>query len=159
MYGSVGTTLGAETTITSIVDRSQPPVIIDGKHHANSTTLEVKPDMGLWLSATAYLRITSIFSFIPDLVQLGAEFKLWMLELAMPYNLEEGVRNVNGVNEVYKTESLDLNVGAGSGYVDTFLKVLGFKTNAFGDKADITWQGYKHSQNVFSYDTAETVSE
>lgn len=150
IYGTVGTTLGADTTIASTIDRSQPPVIIDGRQHANATSLDVIPSMDLWLSSQAYLRITSFLSFIPDLLQVGAEFKLWVMELAMPYSLEEGVRNVAGVNEVYKTESLQTDIESGRGYVDTFLKVLGFDVNAFGDDADVHWEGVSYNATNFA---------
>jgi len=154
VYGTVGTTLGIDTTISSTIDRSQPAVLIDGRQHANSTALKLTPEMDFWLSAQAYLRVTSFVSFIPDLVQLGAEFKLWVLELELPYSLEEGVRMVNGEAEMYKTESLAGNLEAGRGYVDTFLKVLGIKTNVFGDEADVKWDGYKTDKTFFN--TSET---
>ena len=150
IYGTVGTTLGADTTLTSTVDRSQSPVIIDGRQHANITRLDVTPSMDLWLSSQAYIRITSFLSFIPDLLQVGADFKLWVMELAMPYSLEEGVHSVAGINEVYKKESLQTDIESGRGYVDTFLKVLGFDINAFGDDADIHWDGVTHHALNFS---------
>lgn len=159
IYGTVGTTLGADTTISSTVDRSQPPVIIDGRQHANATSLDVIPSMDLWLSSQAYIRITSFLSFIPDLLQIGAEFKLWVMELAMPYSLEEGVRNVAGTNEVYKTESLKTDIESGRGYVNTFLKVLGFDINAFGDDADVHWDGVTYNTTNFSTEESSPVIE
>ena len=158
IYGTVGTTLGADTTISSTVDRSQPPVIIDGRQHANATSLDVIPSMDLWLSSQAYIRITSFLSFIPDLLQVGAEFKLWVIELSMPYSLEEGVRNVAGVNEVYKVESLETDIESGRGYVDTFLKVLGFDIDAFGDEADIHWEGVTYHAVNFSTQEANPIT-
>lgn len=150
VYGTVGSTMSADSTLSSTIDRSQPAVIIDGQQYANSTKLDVTPGMELWLSAEAYIRITSILSFIPDLLQLGAEFKLWILELAMPYSLEEGVAvNASGA-EVYKTESLQSNLSSGRGYVDTFLRVFGIETNAFGDDADLAWEGYKEDKVIFN---------
>lgn len=157
IYGTVGTTLGADTTIASTVDRSMPAVIIDGRQHANVTRLDVVPSMDLWLSSQAYIRITSFLSFIPDLLQLGAEFKLWVMELDMPYALEEGVRNVAGINEVYKTESLKTDIESGRGYVDTFLKVLGFDIDAFGDKADVQWSGVSYQTTNFSTEEATPI--
>jgi len=158
IYGTVGTTLGADTTIASTVDRSQPPVIIDGRQHANSTRLDVIPSMDLWLSSTAYIRITSFLSFIPDLLQVGAEFKLWVMELAMPYSLEEGVRNIAGINEVYKTESLETDIESGRGFVNTFLRVLGFDINAFGDDADVHWDGVTYHTVNFATEEATPVA-
>jgi hypothetical protein len=157
VYGTVGTTLGADTTISSTVDRSQPPVIIDGRQHANATSLDVIPSMDLWLSSQAYIRITSFLSFIPDLLQVGADFKLWVMELSMPYSLEEGVRNVAGVNEVYKTESLQTDIESGRGYVNTFLKVLGFDINAFGDEADVSWEGVTYHAVNFTTQEASPI--
>lgn len=154
IYGTVGATLGTDTTVSSTVDRSQPPVIIDGRQHANATSLNVMPSMDLWLSSQAYIRITSFLSFIPDLLQIGAEFKLWVMELSMPYFLEEGVRNVAGVNEMYKTETLQTDIESGRGYVETFLNVLGFDINAFGDEADIHWQGVTY--HAVNFSTQET---
>ena len=159
IYGTVGTTIGTDTTITSIVDRAQPPVIIDGRQHANATALDVTPEMDLWISSQAYLRITSFLSFIPDLLQLGAEFKLWVMELALPYSLEEGVRNVEGSNEVYKTESLNVEVSSGRGYVDTFLKVLGINIDAFGDEADVHWEGVSKTDVIFDRAESQPVAE
>jgi hypothetical protein len=158
IYGTVGTTLGADTTIASTVDRSQPPIIIDGRQHANVTRLDVIPAMDLWLSSTAYIRITSFLSFIPDLLQVGAEFKLWVMELAMPYSLEEGVRNVAGINEVYKTESLKTDIESGRGFVNTFLRVLGFDINAFGDDADVHWDGVTYHTVNFATEEATPVA-
>ena len=68
----------------------------------------------------------------------------------MPYSLEEGVHSVAGINEVYKKESLQTDIESGRGYVDTFLKVLGFDINAFGDDADIHWDGVAHHALNFS---------
>ena len=158
IYGTVGTTLGADTTISSTVDRSQPPVIIDGRQHANVTSLDVIPSMDLWLSSEAYIRITSFLSFIPDLLQIGAEFKLWVMELAMPYSLEEGVRTVAGVTEVYKTESLQTDIESGRGFVNTFLRVLGFDINAFGDDADVQWDGVTYHTVNFATEEASPVT-
>ena len=154
IYGTVGTTLGADTNLSSTVDRSQPPLIIDGRQHANVTRLDVIPSMDLWLSSQAYIRITSFLSFIPDLLQVGAEFKLWVMELAMPYSLEEGIQTVAGINEVYKTESLQTDIESGRGFVNTFLRVLGFDINAFGDDADINWEGV--SYNTVNFSTEES---
>jgi hypothetical protein len=157
IYGTVGTTLGTDTTLISTVDRSQSPVIIDGRQHANSTSLDVIPSMDLWLSSQAYIRITSFLSFIPDLLQVGAEFKQWVMELSMPYSLEEGVRNVAGIDEVYKTESLNTDIESGRGFVNTFLKVLGFDINAFGDEADVSWEGVTYHTVNFTTEEASAI--
>ncbi len=157
VYGTVGTTIGVDATISSTIDRSLPPVIIDNKQHATSSTLAITPEQDLWLSSEAYLRITSIFSFIPDLLQLGAEFKLFILELDLPYRLEEGVRDSEGVVEVYKKESLESDLASGRGYVDTFLKIFGIKTNVFGDDADVSWEGHTSSTVFINTENAHPV--
>ena len=157
IYGTVGATLGADTTIASTVDRSQPAIIIDGRQHANVTRLDVIPSMDLWLSSEAYIRITSFLSFIPDLLQIGAEFKLWVMELAMPYALEEGVRNVADINEAYKTESLRTNIESGRGFINTFLRVLGFDINAFGDDADVHWDGVTYNSVNFASEESSPI--
>lgn len=157
IYGTVGTTLATDTTLTSTIDRSQAPVIIEGRQHANVTRLDVTPSMDLWLSSQAYIRITSFLSFIPDLLQIGAEFKLWVMDLDMPYVLEEGVRNTAGINEVYKIESLQTDIESGSGYVNTFLRVLGFDVDAFGDEADVQWAGVSYHKNNFATEQASIV--
>jgi hypothetical protein len=159
VYGTVGTTLGVDATISSTIDRSMEPLIIDGRQHAHTTALSIIPEQDLWLSAEAYLRITSIFSFIPDLLQLGAEFKLWILELSLPYSLEEGVRDNEGVAEVYKAESLKGTLSSGRGYIDTFLKILGIKTEVFGDEADIHWEGYNTDTVFFETNEAAPVAQ
>ena len=160
IYGTVGTTLSSETTLESVVDRAQPPVIINGIQHANSTSLEVIPRMELWLSSQAYLRITSILNFIPDLLQIGADFKLWIMDLAMPYSVEEGVRAASeGGYETYKAESLERKLSAGQGYVNTFLKVLGIDINAFGDEADISWTGTEDNAMVFAREQSQPIAE
>lgn len=158
VYGTVGTTMSAQTTLESVVDRDQPPVIIDGQQHANTTNLEVIPRMELWLSSTAYVRITSILNFIPDLLQIGAEFKLWVMDLAMPYRLSEGVRpSAEGGFETYKSESLERELSSGQGYVNTFLKVLGIDINAFGDDADIHWEGAEDNGVEFVRQASQTI--
>ena len=158
VYGTVGSTMSTDATLTSVVDRSLPPLMIDGKQHANSTALAVTPGMDLWLSAEAYLRVTSILSFIPDLLQLGAEFKVWVLELAMPYQLEEGLRNGTEGYEMYKQESLHSLLSSGRGYVDTFLRVFGIETNAFGDNADVQWDGYHEDKTLFDKEASRPVA-
>lgn len=158
IYGSVGSTMSAQTQLTSTVDRAQPPVIINGVQHANQTRLDVTPEMDMWLSSQAYVRITSILNFLPDLLQIGADFKLWVMELSMPYSLEEGVRVASeGGYETYKTESLERQLSSGRGYVDTFLKVLGIDINAFGDEADIDWQGNQDNEVLLARDEAQSI--
>lgn len=157
VYGTVGSTLGVDATITSSIDRSLPPLIIDGKQHAHRTAMNITPEQDFWLSLEAYLRVTSIFNFIPDLVQLGAEFKLFILELDLPYDMDAGIRDNEGVKEVYAKESLKGNLESGRGYVDTFLRVLGIETGVFGDEADVSWEGHKESTVFFEKEEAKAL--
>jgi hypothetical protein len=77
------------------------------------------------------------------LLQLGAEFNLDVLDVEMPYIMEEGLR-ANAVGyEIYREESLVSTLSAGSGSVDSFLRILGVETNVFGDAGDIGWDGYQ----------------
>ena len=77
----------------------------------------------------------------------------------MPYSLEEGVRNVAGINEVYKTESLQTDIESGRGYVNTFLKVLGFDIDAFGDEADVSWEGTTYHAVNFTTQEASPIAD
>lgn len=153
IYGTVGTTVGTEVALESTIDRSEPPVIINGVQHANNTKLGVTPEMDVWLSSEAYLRVTSILSFIPDLLQVGAEFKLWIMELSMPYTVEEGVRTTETGAETYKNESLKTVVESGNGYVDTFLRILGFDLDVFPENADVEWKGVKTEEVMIDNST------
>lgn len=159
IYGTAGTTIGADTTLSATVDRTLPPVLIDGRQHATTTSLDVTPEMDVWLSSEAYLRITSFLSFIPDLLQVGAEFKLWVMELAMPYSIEEGVRAGAEGNEVFNAESLSVEVSSGRGFVNTFLRVLGIDIDAFGDDADVSWQGVSTQDVLFDREIAQPIAE
>jgi hypothetical protein len=58
--------MSAPTELISKIDRSLPPLLINGQQHANNTTLTVDPAMALWLSSEACLRITSALSFIHE---------------------------------------------------------------------------------------------
>jgi hypothetical protein len=143
IYGSVGATMSVPTEMYSVIDRSLPALIIEGQQYANKTALTVDPSMKLWLSTEAYLRVTSLLDFLPDLLQLGAEFNLDVLDVEMPYIMEEGLR-ANAVGyEIYREESLVSTLSAGSGSVDSFLRILGVETNVFGDAGDIGWDGYQ----------------
>ncbi|VUD40224.1 hypothetical protein TDB9533_00007 [Thalassocella blandensis] len=141
VYGTVGANLGINASVTSRVDKNLPPLIVDGVQHAHSTSLEIHPEQDLWLSIDAYLRITSLFNFIPDLVQLGAELNVHVLETMLPYRLEEGVRDYAGALEVYHQEHLSGTVAAGRGYIDTYLRILGQESETFGNDADMDWPG------------------
>lgn len=157
IYGAVGTTLGVDTTISSTIDRREPGFFVEGRQYATKSKLEVEPEVDFWLSLDTYFRVTSIVSFIPDLVQLGAEFKLFVLELDLPYVLEEGIRTVNSATELFKTESLKLELEAGRGYIDTYLKVLGINLNVFPENADLKWNGHQETHTLFERQSAQAI--
>ncbi|WP_430460314.1 hypothetical protein ACQUQU_13960 [Thalassolituus sp. LLYu03] len=158
IYGTVGTTFSANTELTSEIDRTLPKLLVEGQQYATRTRLSTEPAMDLWLSSEAYIRITSLFSFIPDLLQLGAEFKLHVLDVAMPYVVEEGLRGNEGGFELYRQEQLNSELSSGHGYVDTFLRVFGIETNAFGDDADIEWSGYEQQDELLNSETVTPLS-
>jgi hypothetical protein len=150
IYGSAGVTMSVPTELYSVIDSTQPALVIDGQRYANTTTLVVEPAMELWLSTEAYLRVPSFFSFIPDLLQLGVDFNLDVLNVKMPYIKEEGLR-ANAIGyETYREESLVSELSAGSGSVDSFLRILGVETTIFGDSGDITWEGYHRYDELIS---------
>ncbi|MGD8911610.1 MAG: hypothetical protein PVJ68_02540 [Candidatus Thiodiazotropha sp.] len=158
IYGSVGATMSVPTELYSVIDRSLPALLIDGQQYANKTTLTVDPSMELWLSTEAYLRVSSLFDFLPDLLQLGAEFNLDVLDVEMPYIMEEGLR-ANAVGyEIYREESLVSDLSAGSGSVDSFLRILGIETNIFGDAGDITWDGYQRFDELIYNESSTNVT-
>lgn len=141
VYGTAGANIGVDVTLSSIVDKTLPPLLIDDVQHAHRTKIEVLPEQDLWLSVDAYLRVTSLFNFIPDLVQLGAEVQVHVLETELPYVLEEGVEDYAGALQLFRNESLQGTVAAGRGYVDTYLRILGEESPTFGNEADLQWPG------------------
>lgn len=158
IYGTVGTTLGAPVELTSKIDRRLPPLLVDNQPFATSTSLLASPSMDLWLSTDAQVRVTSFLSFIPDLLQLGAEFKLHVLDNQMPYQLSEGLRAGDQGYELFRTEQLDNELRAGHGYVNSYLRVLGINIDAFGDKARIDWSGHQQQDRLFERSSAVPVS-
>jgi hypothetical protein len=158
IYGSVGATMSVPTELYSVIDRSLPPLLINDQQYANNTALIVEPAMELWLSSEAYLRVTSLFDFIPDLLQLGAEFNLDVLNVKMPYIKEEGLRANAAGYEIYREESLVSDLSAGSGSVDSFLRILGVETNVFGDAGDITWEGYRRYDELIYKESSTDIT-
>ncbi len=156
IYGAVGASIAADASLTSELDRRLPAVVVEGKQFADNLSIEVAPMMDFWLSADAYIRVTSILSFIPDLLQLGAEFKLYVLELMTPYQLTQGMREGDMGYEVFKTEHFETHVAAGHGYLDVFLRILGFDTGAFED-ADLDWEGFREDNVVIDKQEVEAV--
>jgi len=157
IYGTVGATMGVPTELTSVIDRSLPPLLINGQQYANKTALTVDPTLDLWLSSEAYLRVTSLLNFIPDLLQLGAEFKLDVLNVTMPYRKEEGLRTGATGYEIYREESLASDLSSGSGSFNAFLRILGIDTNAFGDAGNITWEGYQRHDELMGNEQSTAI--
>jgi hypothetical protein len=158
IYGTVGATVSVPTELYSVIDSSLPALVINDQQYANKTALIIDPSMELWLSSEAYLRVTSLFSFLPDLLQLGVEFNLDVLDVEMPYVMEEGLRATSTGYEIYHDESLVSVLSAGSGSVDSFLRILGIETNIFGDAGDITWEGYQRYDELISESSATSVT-
>lgn len=158
IYGTVGTTLAAPLTLDSTIDRRLPALVVDNQQYATSTRINSTPSADFWLSSDAQIRVTSFFSFIPDLVQLGAEFKLHVLENKMPYSLEEGLRLGEANYELYRQERLDNELKSGHGHVHSYLRVLGIAIDVFGDKANIEWQGHSQTDNLILKETATPIA-
>jgi hypothetical protein len=72
--------------------------------------------------------------------------------------MEEGLR-ANAVGyEIYREESLVSDLSAGSGSVDSFLRILGIETNIFGDAGDITWDGYQRFDELIYNESSTNVT-
>ncbi|MGD9215028.1 MAG: hypothetical protein PVJ84_09450 [Desulfobacteraceae bacterium] len=158
IYGTAGATVSIPTQLTSVIDRSLPALIIDGQQYANQTALTVDPAMELWLSTEAYLRVTNFVSFLPDLLQLGAEFNLDVLDVTMPYSRQEGLRSNENGYEIYKEESLTSELSAGAGSFDAFLRILGIDIDIFGGADDITWEGYQRYDELIYNESSTDLS-
>lgn len=153
IYGTVGTTVSAPLALESQIDRSLPALVVENQQYATRSAFNATPGLDLWLSSDAQIRVTSLFSFIPDLVQLGAEFKLHVLDNKMPYRLEEGLRANNTGYELFRQERLDNELKSGHGYVQSYLRVLGIAVDAFGEKGRIAWQGHSQQDNLILKET------
>ncbi len=146
----------ADASLKSELDRTLPAVVVEGKQFADNLSIDIVPELDFWLSADAYIRVTSILNFIPDLLQLGAEFKLYVLELITPYQLEQGLREGVEGYEVFKTEHFETQLASGHGYMDVFLRILGIETGAFDD-SDLEWEGYRENNVVIDKQEVEVL--
>lgn len=158
IYGTVGTTIGAPISLDSEIDRTLPALIVDNQQFATRSAFNAAPSADFWLSTDAQIRVTSFLSFIPDLLQVGAEFKLHVLENVMPYRLEEGLRASNVGYELYRQESLKNELKAGHGYVHSYLRVLGINLDVLGDKASIDWEGHSQEDSLLNNETATPIA-
>ncbi len=156
IYGTVGANVSADASLKSELDRTLPAVVVEGKQFADNLSIDIVPELDFWLSAEAYIRVTSILNFIPDLLQLGAEFKLYVLELITPYQLEQGLREGEEGYEVFKTEHFETQLASGHGYMDVFLRILGIETGAFDD-SDLEWEGYRENNVVIDKQEVEVL--
>ncbi len=156
VYGTVGATVSTPLQLFSELDRTLPALYIDDMQYATDTRIAVTPAVDLWLSVGANLRVSSLVSFIPDIVQLGAEFYLTVLDEKLAYVKSGGLRlSGNGGYEIYNAESLTSEFSSGSGYIDAYLRILGVDVEAFGDDADLSWEGYEQ-YDVFIDDESAT---
>jgi hypothetical protein len=144
LYGAVGTTLSVPVHLYTELDRSLPALYLDNTQLASTTDIAVTPALDLWLSVDAYLRIPSFVDFIPDILQLGTEFYLTVLDEELSYMKSGSLRlSSGGGYEIHNAESLTSDFSAGSGYVDFYLRILGQDVDGFGDDVDLSWVGYE----------------
>lgn len=150
VYGSSGVTLGTNFNIESVVLKDKPQFMINGVAHAHQTALSVTPNINFWLGLDAYLRISSLFSFLPDLLQVGGNVDLNVISWQLPYRLKEGVTYDSGIAQLFIDESLDSNFSAGNGQAKPFLKVLGITIDAFKDSDTKKWVGHQENKNLLT---------
>lgn len=160
IYGTVGTTVGAPISLESEIDRTLPALLVNNQQFATRTQISASPEIDLWLSSSAALRVSSFLSFLPDLFELGANFKLHVLENSMPYTLAEGLRfGSEGVGyELYRQEALNNELKSGHGSVDSYMRVLGINIDVFGENGSIEWQGHAQQDNLLSSETRTAIA-
>lgn len=147
IYGAVGSTMGAKANLNAQIDKTDP-VVVKGQKIADKTVLALDPYMNLWLSSEAYLRITSFTDALPDLFQVGAKFKLNIMDWSLPYRLEEGVKRGPELRTLYMKESLSSKLASGNGALRPFMKILGIEVNAFRKEHTKAWKGYEKEKSL-----------
>ena len=159
IYGTVGTTIDTPLVYYAEVDSSLPELYADDLQYATATSIQVTPSIDLWLSLDAYLRVTSLVDFIPDILQIGAEFYLSVLDEELDYLKTGGLQLSDDESsyEIYNTESLTSTLSSGSGYIDVYLKILGISLDVLDD-ADLEWDGYEQSDTLIDEESTTTVS-
>lgn len=150
VYGSAGVTLGTNFKVGSTVLKNKPPFMVNNVPHAHQTSLNVTPMMNFWLGLDAYLRITSVVSSIPDVLQVGGDIDLDIFKWQLPYALTEGVTYQSGARKLFLDETLDSKFSAGNGQAKPFLKVLGREIKAFKNTDTKTWDGHQESKNLLT---------
>lgn len=150
VYGSTGVTLGTNFNVESTTFKDKPPFLINNVPHAHQTALKVTPSLNLWLGLDGYVRITSIISALPDVLQVGGDVDLDVVKWQLPYALREGVSYQSGSRKLIIDESLDSVFSAGNGRAKPFLKVFGQELKVFDGAATKTWEGHKESENLLT---------
>lgn len=150
VYGSSGVTLGTNINVESTILKNAEPFLIKGVPHAHQTKLDVTPSINYWLGLDAFVRITSIVSAIPDILQVGGDIDLDIMKWQLPYSLKEGVTYESGERKLFLDESLDSTFSAGHGQAKPFLKVLGQEIDVFKASDTTTWEGYEESKNLMT---------
>lgn len=164
IYGDIGVTAGAkfnvkaeylnnplqsiykETKVT-VKNKKGQQITTTGKIQvANTTQFEVTPHIGVALGIDTYLRLPSIVSFLPDLLQLGVNFDLNVVNWSLPYIYKETLNkdvSTDLIQSSDKEQSLQSVLTSGDGSVKPFFKVFGIALNVFNKKHMKSWKGYK----------------
>lgn len=156
IYGIAGTTLGMEADIESTINRNLPPLDIDGKRYAHETALTITPSSDFWLALETSLRLPSFLNFLPDFLQLGVEFRTYLLELTLPYRMAEGVRESDEGTELFKEESLSGTLASGRGKFGPFFRLWGVKQELFPEHTQLEWDGFYEGERTFFENSTST---
>lgn len=146
IYGSVSSKIGTKLDYTSIIYKNMKPAMFENTPHAHRTVLDIKPQLNLMLGSQAYLRLPSFTSALPDLMQVGANTHLAVVDFKVPYYLEEGINKTGSKLEL--KESLHSQVISGSGYMKPFFKLLGRSIKVFNEKHTLKWKGYENRKTL-----------
>lgn len=150
VYGSSGVTLGSNLDLESTTLKNVAPFLINNVPHAHQTALNVTPNLNFWLGLDGYIRITSIISALPDVLQVGGKVHLDVVDWKLPYALKEGVTYQSGTRQLFIDETLNSNFSAGNGQAKPFLRIFGQDMKVFSDSATKTWEGHYASENLLT---------
>lgn len=164
IYGDIGVTAGAgfevsaeylnnplesvyKATQFTVKDQNGQQSIVTGKTQvANTTQFNVTPKIGLALGIDTYLRLPSFVSFLPDLMQLGVNFDLNVVEWSLPYIYKETLNKEASTDLVIssnKEHALQSVLESGNGSIKPFFKILGIALKVFNKEHSLEWEGYK----------------
>lgn len=166
IYGNIALTTGLNSKVKAEYVRNNPltkveykRIFVNGKLTdkavrvertvANTTEFNIEPSTGLGLGLRAYLRIPSMLDFIPDVLQLGANFDLNVIKWAMPYTFTENLTQGANMTLVSQKDDRLLSIlKSGDGSLIPFFKLFGIKINIFGNKANVEWNGYESIREI-----------